>query len=317
MRTPSAGQVAAVEDPDLLPAVVRGVDPVRRPVRREERMPGALIGVEVMRLPQCRQFPGEPDDRLHFQRHSVGRRIDNEGPVTIDGRVKLEAAGSEERLAPAGAVADDADLSVRVRQAAQVGGSAADIADEALVRDAALGPRRGRGIVRAGAGRVPVVEVRHQGRVAVRGELSRYLLGRGVIAGHVVDHHDAADRAGRVNRAGQVCLDLVTAVPGDADCPCRHRIFHAYCLYLISAPSVAAAPSCQQPRSRRTRPAPSASPARALVGRGRAAAFTARLLAITAAIARGSAEGGISRGGRLSWEQSLPYLRWLSWSWAA
>src|SRR3984957_15898117 len=46
----SACQVLAEEVADPAPAVHRGLHPVRRPVDREERMAGAVVGVELVRL---------------------------------------------------------------------------------------------------------------------------------------------------------------------------------------------------------------------------------------------------------------------------
>src|SRR6201992_4513949 len=46
----SGAQVLAVEVPDALPAVVGRLDPVGGAVDREERVTGALVGVELIRL---------------------------------------------------------------------------------------------------------------------------------------------------------------------------------------------------------------------------------------------------------------------------
>ena len=91
-----------------------------------------------------------------------------------------------------------------------------DVAEALLVGHAAgVAGRRGR-VARLGPGRVPVVQVRHQRGVAVDRERADDLLRRPVVAGHVVEHHDAR-LVGAVERAGEVGLDLVAAVAGDRD----------------------------------------------------------------------------------------------------
>src|SRR5215469_15255992 len=64
----SAGQVAAAQIPDLLPAVVGGLDPVGGPADGEERMAGPVVDVELVRLAGL----GEGLAQLG---HLVGRRI--------------------------------------------------------------------------------------------------------------------------------------------------------------------------------------------------------------------------------------------------
>ena len=83
----------------------------------------------------------------------------------------------------------------------EVAGGAAHVADQPLVGHAALGPGGGGGVVGAGPGRLPEVEVGADGQVAVGGELPGDLLGPLVVAGHVVDHHHPTGR-GRRRGAG-------------------------------------------------------------------------------------------------------------------
>ena len=64
------------------------------------------------------QVAGQPDDRDDLERQAVGRRVHDEGAVAVDGRVQRQAAGGQEGLAPARAVADHAHLAVgRVQEA--------------------------------------------------------------------------------------------------------------------------------------------------------------------------------------------------------
>src|SRR5512132_2494497 len=117
-------------------------------------------------------------------------------------------------MAPAREVADHADLVVGRAQRSQVPGGAVDVADQALVGHAAGGPGGRGGVVGAGAGRVPPVQVGHDRRAPVGREGPGDLLGRLVVAGHVVDHDHAGGGAG-AGRMGQVGRDLVALVAGD------------------------------------------------------------------------------------------------------
>ncbi len=121
-----------------------------------------------------------------------------------------------------------------VGSARSVVGRALHVADALVVGHAAGFHRGGRGVGRLGARRVAVVEVRADRVVAVYGERARDLLRRPVVAGHVVDHHDARVRAGRC-RPREVRLDLVTVVSRDRDGLGRHR-------------GVGHGPSCYAPR---------------------------------------------------------------------
>src|SRR5262249_37689607 len=131
-----------------------------------------------------------------------------------------------EGLAAAGAVADDSDLAVSARQRAQVVRRAADVADQPLVRHAALRPCRPRRAVRVSTGSIAETEVRHQRRTAVRCELPRYLLRAGVVGGHRVEDHHTAKLRGP-ERPGEVGRDLVPAVAGDADGLSAERLVHS------------------------------------------------------------------------------------------
>ena len=75
--------------------------------------------------------------------------MDDRTAVAVHGGVELQAAGSEERLAPAGAVTNHADLAVAPGQATQVLRRASHIADYLLVRHTALGTGRCSSIVGA------------------------------------------------------------------------------------------------------------------------------------------------------------------------
>ena len=116
----------------------------------------------------------------------------------------------------------------------EVGRGPADVADQALVGHPALGPGRGRGVVGAGPGGLAGVQVGADGQVAVGGEPPGDLLGRLVVAGHVVDHHHPTGRR-PVERLGQVGLDLVAAVAGDRDRLRPHRIAAVECAAPVSS----------------------------------------------------------------------------------
>src|SRR5215469_217552 len=100
------------------------------------------------------------------------------------------------------------------------------------------------------------MQVGAERQVAVSGELPCDLLGALVVPRHVVDHDDAPAGAG-TERPGQVGLDLLSAVAGDADrLGHHHRVIHRgipslVCLGQRPAPSArpscqpSAAPSCQ------------------------------------------------------------------------
>ncbi len=187
----------------------------------------ARVLVVLAKQPQQRagQLRCQVPDRPDLEREALGRGADDERAVTVDGGVQRKAAGSQERLAPAGAIADDTHLAAGGRHRPQESRRPADVPDQPLVRDTAeRADRRGR-VIGARARRFPAVQVRADGQVAVHGKGPGYLLGRRVEPGHVVDHHHAAAGAGP-ERAGQVRLDLVAAMPGDADGLRHHRVIH-------------------------------------------------------------------------------------------
>jgi hypothetical protein len=150
----------------------------------------------------------------------------DEAAVAVHGRVDLQRAGDEERLPPARAVPDDADLAVGVVERVQVRRGGGDVADDLLVRHAALGPCRGRLVVRADALALPGEQVRADRGVAVRRELAGDLLGGLVVAGEVVDHHDPAPRP-VAQRPRQVRLQLGALMSVDRDGACPHRVSHS------------------------------------------------------------------------------------------
>ena len=236
-------------------------------------MPGALVAVELVRLPglgeglvqlghlirrrvgivraeqaeqRAGQVLGQVRDRADLERQALRRPPDDERAVAVDRRVQRQAARGKEGLAAAGAVADRARLAVGGGHGPQVGDRARDVADQPVVRHPALGPRRRRRVVRAGPGRLAVVQVRADGQVAVRGELPGDLLAALVVPGHVMDHDHAAVGA-RAERPGEVGLDLVAAMSSDADGLGQHRVFHA-CPIVGPPPGpgrARASPSCQ------------------------------------------------------------------------
>src|SRR6516165_3849914 len=121
----SGGQVAAEPGEDLLPAVDRVFCAVGGADHREERMPGTLVGVELIRLALRLQFLfelrdlvgrgvlviraeqaeqragqvlGEVLDGADLQRHALGRGAGDERAVAVDGGVEGQAACGQERL---------------------------------------------------------------------------------------------------------------------------------------------------------------------------------------------------------------------------
>src|SRR6185295_10524570 len=108
---------------------------------------------------RARELRREPDERLDGEREARGRRVDDAGPVAVDGGVQLQRARREEGVAATGAVADHTDLAGGAGQPAQVAGGTVDVADELLVADAALRAHERRRVVRARSGRLPRVQV--------------------------------------------------------------------------------------------------------------------------------------------------------------
>src|SRR5271166_1163128 len=119
MSGSSTSHVAAVEIPDLLPAVVRGLRPVCRPVHREKGVSCAVIGVELVRLAEViedlgqlarlargwvlvvgaeqpeqrtRQVWRQPNDRRNLEWHAFRRWVHDAGTVAVNRRVELKAA---------------------------------------------------------------------------------------------------------------------------------------------------------------------------------------------------------------------------------
>ena len=107
----------------------------------------------------------------------------------------------------------------------EIAGRAVNVADEPIVGHASERPDDGRGVVGGGSRRLAAVEVRADGEVAVRRELPGDLLHPLVLAGHVVDHHDAAESS-LVERLGEIGLDLVAAVAREADGLRPQRVRH-------------------------------------------------------------------------------------------
>src|SRR6476661_8923654 len=131
MPPPSGAQVPVEEGPDALPAVLRGLRAVAGPFGGEERVPGALVAVELVGLPRLAEQPvqlrdvlgrrvlvlgaEQPEQRAaqvgdpvvegaHLQWEAVRWGADDERAVAVDGRVQVDRAGGEEGLPAAGAV---------------------------------------------------------------------------------------------------------------------------------------------------------------------------------------------------------------------
>jgi hypothetical protein len=189
-------------------------------------------GMLILGAEQAEQRAGQVTGPLDQGRGAVqwvtlGRCLDDEAAVAVDGRLQRQAHRGEERLPAARAVADHADLAVGVGQPAQVRRRARHLADDPLVRDGdrAGRPRRRHRVVRGGPRRLAVVQVRHHRVEAARGERPGELRGLPVVAGQVMEDHDPADRAG-LERPGRVGLDLIAAVPGDGYALGQYRVVH-------------------------------------------------------------------------------------------
>jgi hypothetical protein len=100
-----------------------------------------------------------------------------------------------------------------------------NVANEPLVGHSSERPDDSRGVVRGGSRRFPAVEVRADGQIAMRREFPGDLLHSLVVAGHVVDHHNAA-KMSLIERLGEVSLDLVASVAREADGLRPQRVRH-------------------------------------------------------------------------------------------
>ena len=141
---------------------------------------GARVGVLVAEQPeqgraQVRQLVDEVGD---LEREALRGRADHERAVAVDRRVEIEVAGREHGLPSARAVADDPDLAVGAGQRSRYVAAPADVADQALIGHAALGPGGGGGIVGRRARRFAPVQVGADRVVAQLGEPADDLLGR-------------------------------------------------------------------------------------------------------------------------------------------
>ena len=212
--------------------VVEGVELVLLAVRAQLRLDARDllgIGVRVLDAEQAEQRTAQVG--RHVDRRDRARRgellggRDDPTAVAVDRRVDVEVRGDHVGLAPAGAVPDDADATVRGRERTEEADRPADVADALRVGDTTrLERRRGR-VGGRRAGRVAVEQVRADRAVSVDGERAHHLLGRAVEAGHVVDHHDAGERS-RSERTGEVRLDVVAAVTGQGHGLRHHRCVH-------------------------------------------------------------------------------------------
>src|SRR5262249_6698586 len=114
------------------------------------------------------------------------------------------------RLTPTGAIADDADPAVEVRQGLEIVDGSLDVAHGAIVRHASRGADA-RAILLGRRLRLTEVQVGADGHVPVVRESPGDLLRRPVPAGHMVDHDDAGVGTGSEGPR-QVGVDLVASV---------------------------------------------------------------------------------------------------------
>ena len=80
-----------------------------------------------------------------------GGGVEDEGAVAVDGGIEIEAAGGQERLAAARAVADGGHLAVGPGMRPEVGRGPAHVADQAVVGHPALA----RAVAAASSGLAP------------------------------------------------------------------------------------------------------------------------------------------------------------------
>ena len=137
---PLTGEMSLEEVGDARPPVVRSFESVRGAIGGEERVAGAVVAVELEGLAQGRQYLFElidlrrarclvvvaeqsehrtaqirqPIHGFRYQQgESGGWRPGDIRPIAVDRGVHIDSAGGEHRLPTAGAVADDADATVR------------------------------------------------------------------------------------------------------------------------------------------------------------------------------------------------------------
>src|SRR5579875_109249 len=240
---PSTGQVPFEETPDGRPALIGGLGPVARPVGGEEGVASALVAVELVVLARSGQDgvqlghlvgggelvldPEQTEHRAAQLRDAVDQWPHGEGgalrrvahhprAVAVDGGIQRQAARGQERVAPAGAVADGGHLAVGLGLGAQERQRPADVTHHLLVGEPAAGAHRCGGVVRARPRRLAGVEVGAHSEIPVGREPPGDLPGGLVVAGHVVDHHHPTG-ALVVERPREVRLDAVAAVALDRD----------------------------------------------------------------------------------------------------
>ncbi len=114
-----------------------------------------------------------------------------------------------------------------------------DVAEALLVGNTACVACR-RGLIGClGTRCVPVVQVRHQRGVAIGAEGARDLLRGAVVAGHVVQHHDAR-LVVTFEWSGEVRLELVAVVACDRGRLGDHRVGHGCILPPVARPQTPA-----------------------------------------------------------------------------
>src|SRR6185312_4063329 len=247
-------EVLPAERPHLLPAVDRLLDPVGRAVVIEEAVAGPVIAVELVVLARLLQLglvlvdllrgrgavlvAEQAEERARQPRGQGVRRdrlllgqlvLHHPAAPQLDRAVDaLLPAGEEEGLAPARAGAEQPDLAVVPRLAAQPLHRGLGVADHLVVGNAAGGARL-RGDVVGLALAEPLVKVMADRRVAVMGEAAGALAVPFVPAGHMVNEDHARERAG-TRRPRGIGRDRVAIVADDPDGLRNHAFVGHTCL---------------------------------------------------------------------------------------
>src|SRR5215468_7886922 len=228
----------------LLPAVYRRVLAIERAVHREERVAGIVVGVEFVRLAvllergfRLRRVVGGRPRVLHAEqskqralqilgevdgRHGLtGRQLlshgDHASAIAVNGGIEAaERARGEVGLPAAGAIADDADLAVQIRQRAEIVDRALHVAHGAIIGHPA-GRADARAVLLRGCLALPEMEVGRDRHEAMMSEAASDLLGRPVPARHVMDDDDAGERFA-AKRSGEIGVDQVAVMPTHRHC---------------------------------------------------------------------------------------------------
>src|SRR5262245_28844460 len=145
---------------------------------------------------RARELLGVLDGRHRLIGGELFLGLDDASAPALDHGVEtLEAAAGEKRLSASRARAEDADLAAHIRQRAEPGVGAVEIAEDSSVRSASRRPDLGPDVL-GSAMAVAEVQIRGDRRVAVVGEAASALPVPLVPARRVVDDDHAGKRSG-------------------------------------------------------------------------------------------------------------------------